>query len=585
MSVPTSFAPGTVFAGDYRIDRPIGQGGMGAIFAAEQLSTGKVRALKLMHPTLVTDEEHRRRFVQEARVGSRIASEHVVEVQAAGIDQATGTPYIVMELLEGETLQQRLRRGGTLSLGELKETFEQLCHAVAAAHAAGIVHRDLKPENVFLANTKRAAGPSIAVKVLDFGIAKLVAEAGTRGTTGAMGSPLWMAPEQTETGTITPAADVWALGLIAYYSLTGTFFWKAARDSAATVSQLFREIVLEDIPPASKRASEQKTDPLLPPGFDAWFAKCVARDPAARWRDGAECWRHMRVLFGEAAPISTDEVFAPTMVGSPISAPPITPHLYTPAPMTPPAVSAIPSATPAPLANTSPPAKATSMGPWILGSAAVIALAIIGSVFAFLRASRGQENANVQVSRESASMSYSSSRDPLPPATVAPSNAASVAPPVASSVPAIVSVSPVAAAMPPTKASATAKVATGGGGVGKVWSWKVSGHTVHIQSGAIVATGNVPVNVIRDAIDWDGWQYGRCYEKAFGTGDSMPKGSVTIKFKIFDQLPRNGTVDKSDFTSGAFNECVKGTLLGQTANAAGSSGFADVSYTFIFTID
>src|ERR1019366_5428622 len=104
MSSPLSIAPGTVFAGDYRIERIIGQGGMGAIFGAEQLSTGKVRALKLMHPTLVTDDEHRRRFVQEARVGSRIASDHVVEVTAAGFDQAAGAPFIGMELLEGETL-------------------------------------------------------------------------------------------------------------------------------------------------------------------------------------------------------------------------------------------------------------------------------------------------------------------------------------------------------------------------------------------------------------------------------------------------------------------------------------------------
>ncbi len=591
MSSQLSFAPGTVFAGDYRIERAIGQGGMGAIFAAEQLSTGKLRALKLMHPTLVAEEEHRRRFVQEARVGSRIASEHVVEVQAAGVDQATGAPYIVMELLEGETLQQRCRRAGAMSLLELKELFEQLCHAVSAAHAAGIVHRDLKPENVFLAITRRAAGPAITVKVLDFGIAKLVAEAGTRGTTGAMGSPLWMAPEQTEAGSITAAADVWALGLIAFYALTGTFFWRSARNSEATVSQLFREIVLEDIPPASMRASEQNTDPLLPPGFDAWFGKCLARAPSARWQDASECWRGMRPMFGDMAPISNEEVFGPTMAGTPISAAPMTPAVITPPVATPqviasvPPANAIPMGTPPPMAHTQPNAKSSSMGPWILGSAAVIALAIVGSVVALVRSGANEKRtANYESSPSGTTLTLERTPVVTQPTSEASATATvATPPPSASALAPVVSAAPSAgvAAKPVVKASAPSSA---GAGVGKVWSWKVSGHTVHIQSAKIIATGNVPEDVIRKAIDWDGWEYGRCYERAFGKATSMPTGSITIKFKIFDQLPQKATVDKSDFTNAEFNECVRGTLVGQTANAAGSSGFADVTYTYLFTL-
>lgn len=585
MSSQLSFPPGTVFAGDYRIERAIGQGGMGAIFAAEQLSTGKVRALKLMHPTLVTDEEHRRRFVQEARVGSRIASEHVVEVQAAGVDQATGAPYIVMELLEGETLQQRCRRAGAMGVPELKELFEQLCHAVAAAHAAGIVHRDLKPENVFLATTRRAGGAAITVKVLDFGIAKLVAEAGTRGTTGAMGSPLWMAPEQTEAGLITAAADVWALGLIAFYALTGTFFWKSARNAEATVSQLFREIVLEDIPPASSRAREQNTDPLLPPGFDAWFAKCLAREPGARWQDASACWRGMRPLFGDMAPISNDEVFGPTLAGTPISAAPTTPAVMTPHVATPHVVASVPPAnaiqmgTPPPLAHTQSNAKGSSMGPWILGSAAVIALAIVGSVVAFLRLGANERRTATYESSPSGT-SLTMGRTPV----VAPPSATEI---VAAPMPSTSTATPIVSVAPSAGVGAKPVVkvaAPSGGGVGKVWAWKVSGHTVHIQSAKIIATGNVPEDVIRKAIDWDGWEYGRCYERAFGKATSMPTGSITIKFKIFDQLPQKAVVDKSDFINGEFNECVRSTLVGQTANGAGSSGFADVTYTYLFTL-
>jgi serine/threonine-protein kinase len=203
-----------------------------------------------------------------------ISREEVAQARQLGVDAASGAPFIVMERLEGETLHERLGRSGLLPFNELLPIFEQLCHAVAAAHAAGIVHRDLKPENVFLAQTRRASGPALSVKVLDFGIAKLVAEVGARGTTAAMGSPLWMAPEQTEPGSITPAADVWSLGLIAFYALTGNHFWRAARDSRATVSQLFRELVLDDIPPASVRADERASRALLPEGFDAWFG-CV----------------------------------------------------------------------------------------------------------------------------------------------------------------------------------------------------------------------------------------------------------------------------------------------------------------------
>lgn len=136
-------APGTIFAGDYRIERPLSRGGMGAVFVAQQLSTGRLRALKLMHGSLVHDPESRQRFELEARVGARIASEHVVEVHAASIDAGTRLPYLVMELLEGESLAARLHRG-PMAPDEALAVLEQLAHALGAAHDAGVVHRDLK---------------------------------------------------------------------------------------------------------------------------------------------------------------------------------------------------------------------------------------------------------------------------------------------------------------------------------------------------------------------------------------------------------------------------------------------------------
>ncbi len=295
--------PDSLFADDYRVVRPLAAGGMGAVYVVEQLSTRKLRALKLMQPAIASDPEFRRRFEQEARIGARIASEHVVEVHAAGVDATTGAPYLIMELLEGEDLAHRIERAGPLPPSELVAICAQLCHALGAAHRAGVVHRDLKPENIFLANAHRA-DVRVTVKILDFGIAKLLAE-GTS-STGAMGTPLWLAPEQTEAGTVSPAADVWALGLIAFHALTGRYFWKAT-DGAATIAQLMREVILDPISPASERASALRVS--LPPGFDGWFSRCVARDPAARFADAAAAFDALVRL----APSPTDrDAFAAT---------------------------------------------------------------------------------------------------------------------------------------------------------------------------------------------------------------------------------------------------------------------------------
>ncbi len=277
--------PGEIFARDFRVVNKLSEGGMGAVYRVEQLSTGRQRALKLMHPELVGNPGLRAKFEQEARIGARIQSDHVVEVVAAGVDAESGAPYLAMELLVGADLAETVKRRGPMPWAETVGVMGQLCDAVGAAHAASIVHRDLKPENVFLRQA-RAAGAPPTVKVLDFGIAKVVEEAKTTNT-GAMGTPHWMAPEQTERrAAITPAADVWALGLIAFYLLTGRYFWRAANEDDTSLTALMREVVLEHIPPASVRAGELGAPPgRLPPGFDAWFGKCVVREAPARYPD------------------------------------------------------------------------------------------------------------------------------------------------------------------------------------------------------------------------------------------------------------------------------------------------------------
>jgi serine/threonine protein kinase len=165
-----SIATGTVIAGDFRILSALAEGGMGELYVAQQLSTGKNRALKLMKPELLQDPTLLARFEQEARVSSLIRSDHVVEVVGAGIDPTLQRPWLAMELLDGETLASLLSRRGRLPAHEARVLFAQLCHGLGAAHAARIVHRDLKPENVFIARTQQV-GVDFRVKILDFGIA------------------------------------------------------------------------------------------------------------------------------------------------------------------------------------------------------------------------------------------------------------------------------------------------------------------------------------------------------------------------------------------------------------------------------
>jgi serine/threonine protein kinase len=278
MNSAPSLAPGSVFAGDFLIERPLSEGGMGAVYVVQQRSTGKRRALKLMLPQLVGSEKLRQRFEQEARVGARIDSDHVVEVVTAGIDEPTGIPYLAMELLEGETLAALVDRRSALPPWEVREIYAQLGHALEAAHRAGIVHRDLKPENIFIAKGRRQ-GAAFTVKVLDFGIAKVIEEARHgNAATATLGTPLWMAPEQTDqAGTIAPGTDVWALGLIAFRLLTGRHYWKTANDQQTSITSILREVLFEGLLPPSARAMELGVGNLVPPGFDNWFLHCVNR--------------------------------------------------------------------------------------------------------------------------------------------------------------------------------------------------------------------------------------------------------------------------------------------------------------------
>ena len=584
----TLLEAGAVFGNDYRIVRPLNQGGMGAVYVVLQISTGKQRALKLMHIQLVSDPELRRRFEQEARVGSRIASEHVVEVNAAGVDATTGLPYLVMELLEGEDLAARIKRAGPMTVEEVRTVYEQLCHAMTAAHGAGIVHRDLKPENVFLARSLRAGGAPFTVKVLDFGIAKLAAEAGTHGTTGAMGSPLWMAPEQTERGSVTPAADVWAMGLMAFYLLTGTHFWRTANLSDGTVAQLLREIVLEPIPLASQRAAERNAVVRLPPGFDAWFARAVVREVPSRFGHAAEAWYALATIVG-ADPLSA------TVVGpssAPMTAPVPSPIYVNPAPPTPRSAVAvsvaaptpagsIAGATPAPMTTTQG-AGAPGAGRWMIATAVLAGLLVAGVALA-----GGYFILKPKAVTVAVTSTDSAATANVPPIASSAGTASATAgadttlPPTPT-----VALKPTVTKPAVTKPTVTAAEdpETGPNGSMNTHVWKLkSGAHVRLIGAIVKNDSNVADGIVRHAVEWSAWQYNRCYDGAFGQQSSnLPTGTVVVGFDILDQLPRYGKVERSDFTDDAMNKCVVGTLIGQTINAAGPNGKGHVSYSFKF---
>jgi formylglycine-generating enzyme required for sulfatase activity/tRNA A-37 threonylcarbamoyl transferase component Bud32 len=287
---------------------------MGAVYVVDQLSTGKQRALKVMASEFAASPAARERFVLEARAGSRIESDHIVEVVTAGIDADTNTPYLVMELLRGEELADAMLRIGPLPLGDVAEVLTQIGHGLAQAHAQGIVHRDLKPENIFLAASRRRDALFTA-KILDFGIAKLAADTARTGTQ-PLGTPLFMAPEQTDRmGKIAPSTDVWAIGLLAFRMLSGREFWREADGSLAG---LIKEICIDPIPAATERAREMGVDKYIPPGFDAWFALCVNQNQDARFQEAGAAVQAFTEIVPAGSKATALRIEAPALTGGPI---------------------------------------------------------------------------------------------------------------------------------------------------------------------------------------------------------------------------------------------------------------------------
>ncbi len=380
VSDSTDLQANSVFAGRYRIERRLKSGGMGAVYVVRHIKTEAMLALKVMRPEIVQDPTARARFTQEARVASLIESACVVSVTDADVDEVTGIPFLVMEFLRGKELGELLEERGRFSPSEVIGWLAQTARALDKAHAKGIVHRDLKPENLFLVMSDDEPPK---VKILDFGIAKIIQSA-TQHTTQGGGTPLYMAPEQTSKGRqIGPWTDVWALGLIAYALIVGRPYWEAT-----ALYELFGEILRPEREAPTARAA--KVGVSLPPAFDAWFIRATAHEPTHRFASAGEAVQALAHAFGVAAPIP-----APSAVDLPAAPPPALgtmpmpqPSAVATAPMPSPPLAGPPvvaASTGAPVASSHPSAPheeppltlpgAKSRAPLIVGAAVLLAAA------------------------------------------------------------------------------------------------------------------------------------------------------------------------------------------------------------------
>ncbi len=276
-SIPPDFPTSSpIVAGKFELLRLLGRGGMGSVWEGRHLTLGTRVAIKFVEKDFAASSEARARFETEAQAVARLQSRYAIKVYDHGITE-DGKPFIVMEYLVGETLDQRLQRFGRLNLPDISRIISQVTKALQKAHDEGIIHRDLKPENIFLAKEDDEE----VAKVLDFGIAKMKEPDGTSGAgissstkTGAvLGTPFYMSPEQARgLRGIDHRTDAWSLGVIVYRCVVGELPF-----NGQSVGDLLVNICTAPSPIPSQHM------PGLSPAFDHWFTRTVTREPAARF--------------------------------------------------------------------------------------------------------------------------------------------------------------------------------------------------------------------------------------------------------------------------------------------------------------
>jgi len=272
-----------------RLSRPLGAGGMGAVWVAEHLALQTYVVVKFMAPELAKDPGNVQRFAREAAAASQVKSPHVVQMFDHGVS-SDGIPFIVMELLEGHDLAHHLRSRGRLPPQEVAAIVTQTCKALSKAHEKGIVHRDIKPDNIFL--THQTAGDELFVKLLDFGIAKASGALSSHTGTGAMiGTPFYMSPEQiVGAHSLDFRTDIWALGIVTFEALTGQKPFEGD-----TIGGLAVKIHSGRLPMPSMLVPE------LPAAIDTWFQRACALEPEARFQSAKEMATSLAAAVGHAS--------------------------------------------------------------------------------------------------------------------------------------------------------------------------------------------------------------------------------------------------------------------------------------------
>ncbi len=289
----------TVLGQRYQLRRRIGVGGMGTVYEAEQLDEGRSVAVKVLQQHLIGVPAVHARFRREAQATAEVKHPHIVEVMDFH-DGPDEPPFLVMELLQGQTLKSLLKKEGPLPVARAATIARQVASALAAAHEAGVIHRDIKPDNIFLVDTGTA---DIQVKVLDFGVARLMHEddATALGTeSGAwVGTPSYMAPEQVRCRPVDGRADIYSLGACLYQMMTG----RRPIDVADNVALL--SAILVQVPtPLSGVRSE------VPEGFSLVVERTLMKDPAERFENARalaqalEPWTHAAPIPAPARPVA-----------------------------------------------------------------------------------------------------------------------------------------------------------------------------------------------------------------------------------------------------------------------------------------
>lgn len=270
---------GNVIASRFTLNHEIGRGGTAVVWAASDPITGKRVAIKLVAPHEAHDPVVNDRFARECDVLMQCQIDQVVRVEASGYDAIHGL-FLAMELLEGETLEQRLVRVGVLSAADLRRVARDVATALSHLHGLGITHRDLKPANIFLVQD---ASGELCAKLLDFGTVKLSENADRHGRTEAgalVGTPSRMSPEQARAQFVDHRTDIWAFAMVAFEALVGS----QAIDGTMPVGQVVLAVCHARLPvPSQLNASVDHR-------FDAWFARSTALAPKDRFDSVEEQW-------------------------------------------------------------------------------------------------------------------------------------------------------------------------------------------------------------------------------------------------------------------------------------------------------